>query len=91
MGVLIGSAVVPIASCLLWSKCTAKAAITGAISGQIVAIIVWLVFTRFTEGAITIETTGAYPSNGWCAWHPYFFIGGHPDHAGPHPRSKPIS
>ena len=58
MGVLIGSAVVPIAYCLVWSKCSAMAAIIGAFSGQWAAIICWLSYTKAVEGAITVDTTG---------------------------------
>lgn len=58
MGVLIGSAVIPIAYCLVWSKCTATAAITGAFSGQAAAIICWLISARYLEGPISVESTG---------------------------------
>jgi len=58
MGVLIGSAVVPIACCLLWSKTSATAAISGAFSGQFAAVICWLVYTHCVEGKINIDNTG---------------------------------
>ena len=43
MGVVIGSAVVPVSMVLTWKKATAKGAMAGAISGQICAVIAWLV------------------------------------------------
>lgn len=58
MGVLIGSAVVPIACCLSWSKCTATAAISGAWAGLAASVTCWLVYTKCTYGVITLATTG---------------------------------
>ncbi|CAN0211982.1 unnamed protein product [Ectocarpus sp. 6 AP-2014] len=62
MGVVIGSAVVPVSMVLTWKKATAKGAIAGAILGQICAIIGWLVSAQALEGEITIDSTGQnYP------------------------------
>lgn len=47
MGVVIGSAVVPVSMVLTWKKATAKGAIAGALLGQICAIIAWLVRVTF--------------------------------------------
>ena len=58
MGVLIGSAVVPIACCLSWSKCTATAAISGAWGGLAASLTCWLVYTKCVYGEITLATTG---------------------------------
>lgn len=58
MGVVIGSAVVPVSMVLTWKKATAKGAMAGAIIGQICAIIGWLVSAQTLEGEITIDTTG---------------------------------
>lgn len=58
MGVLIGSAVVPIACCLSWSKCTATAAISGAWGGLAASVTCWLVYTKCVYGEITLDTTG---------------------------------
>jgi hypothetical protein len=60
MGVLIGSAVVPVAYCLCWKKCSARAAIIGAFSGQWAAIICWLSYTKAVEGSISVDTTGVH-------------------------------
>lgn len=43
MGVLIGSAVVPIAACLMWSKANWWGAVSGAFIGQASGIVMWLV------------------------------------------------
>ncbi|CAN0306514.1 unnamed protein product, partial [Scytosiphon promiscuus] len=62
MGVVIGSAVVPVSMVLTWKKATAKGAIAGAILGQICAVIGWLVTAQALEGEITIFSTGQnYP------------------------------
>lgn len=45
MGVILGSAVVPIALCITWSKANKWGCICGAISGFWVGIIAWLVTT----------------------------------------------
>lgn len=58
MGVLIGSAVVPVAYCVLWSKCTAKAAVTGALSGQILGICIWVLTAYGMSGEVSIQSTG---------------------------------
>jgi Na+/proline symporter len=42
MGVLVGSAVIPIALLLLWSKANAIGAMLGAVGGYILGVIVWL-------------------------------------------------
>ncbi|CAM9183676.1 unnamed protein product, partial [Hapterophycus canaliculatus] len=62
MGVVIGSAVVPVSMVLTWKKATAKGAIAGAVLGQICAVIGWLVTAQALEGEITINSTGQnYP------------------------------
>jgi len=62
MGVLIGSAVIPIAFCLTWSKCSRWGAIAGALIGQWAGIITWLVWAKVGYGEVTVDTTGKdYP------------------------------
>lgn len=62
MGIVIGSAVIPVSMVLTWKKATAKGAIAGAILGQICAIIAWLVSTSALYGEINIDNTGEnYP------------------------------
>lgn len=58
MGVLIGSAVLPIAFMLLWRKANAVGAISGAITGCILGIITWLSVAKIEYGRVTLDTTG---------------------------------
>ncbi|URD96286.1 Sodium:solute symporter family [Musa troglodytarum] len=58
MGVIIGSAVVPIALMLLWRKANALGAILGTIIGCILGIITWLAVTSIEYGHVNLETTG---------------------------------
>jgi len=58
MGVIIGSAVMPIAFLLLWRKANATGAILGSIIGCILGITSWLVVTKVEYGRVTLETTG---------------------------------
>jgi hypothetical protein len=63
-GVLVGAAVFPISTCLLWRKTTARAAIMGAIVGVVVAICAWLLAAVYlstgegVKGTITLASTG---------------------------------
>ena len=58
MGVLIGSAVLPIAFMLLWRKANAIGAIAGTITGCLLGIITWLSVTAIEYGRINLDTTG---------------------------------
>ena len=46
MGVLIGSAVIPIALCLMWKKTNKWGAIAGALLGQWCGLVAWVVFAK---------------------------------------------
>ena len=46
MGVLIGSAVVPIALCLMWKKTNKWGAMAGAVLGQWLGLVAWLIFAK---------------------------------------------
>ena len=59
MGVLIGSAVCPIAFCMVWSKCTSTGAISGALVGLVAAVCGWLGYTKANYGAVNLTTSGA--------------------------------
>ena len=48
-GVLIGSAVFPIAACLMWRKCTKYGAIAGAFIGQASGLTIWLIWAKVRE------------------------------------------
>lgn len=58
MGILIGSAVLPIAFMLLWRKANAIGAILGTIIGCVLGVITWLVVTKVEYGRINLDTTG---------------------------------
>ncbi|KAI0746714.1 urea transporter [Daedaleopsis nitida] len=59
MGVALGSAVVPIAMCITWSKANKWGSIIGAISGFGAGVLAWLVTTSaLNSGEITVITTG---------------------------------
>lgn len=58
MGVFIGSAVMPVAFLLLWSKASSAGAITGAICGCLLGVTTWLVTTQVEYGRVTLSTTG---------------------------------
>ncbi|GIL54634.1 hypothetical protein Vafri_10364 [Volvox africanus] len=63
MGIVIGSAVFPIAASLTWSKCSATAACISAIVTTPLAIMTWLITAaKLNDGKLTLDTTGQdYP------------------------------
>jgi len=62
MGIIIGSAVFPVAASLTWRNCSAAGAVIGAVVGQWCAIITWLVCAKGLYGEVTVATTGMdYP------------------------------
>jgi SSS family transporter len=58
MGILIGSAVAPIAMTLLWKKTDKYASIFGAVGGLAAGLIAWLGSAAFLYGSISIRSTG---------------------------------
>ncbi|GAB4834834.1 urea active transporter [Ancistrocladus abbreviatus] len=58
MGVFIGSAVIPIAFMLLWSKANAIGAILGTTVGCVLGVVTWLVVTSVQYGRVNLDTTG---------------------------------
>lgn len=58
MGVLIGSAVVPIALAVMWKKTNKVAATAGAIAGLGCGLVVWLATAHAFYGEISVHTTG---------------------------------
>ncbi|KAL9242636.1 hypothetical protein vseg_016619 [Gypsophila vaccaria] len=58
MGVIIGSAVMPIAFLLLWRKANALGAILGSIIGCILGVVSWLIVTKIIYGRVNLDTTG---------------------------------
>jgi urea-proton symporter len=57
MGVLIGSAVIPIACCLSWKKCTGRAAACGAIGGLVLGVGFWLLTAYLMTGDVSVAST----------------------------------
>jgi SSS family transporter len=58
MGIFIGSAVIPVALVLTWSKATAMGAIAGAFGGQIAGIISWVVSCKIAHDKIDLDSLG---------------------------------
>ncbi|HXG06205.1 MAG TPA: universal stress protein, partial [Nitrososphaera sp.] len=58
MGVLIGSAVVPIALAVTWKRANKIAATAGAIAGLGCGLVVWLATANAFYGEISVNTTG---------------------------------
>ncbi|GAB0497095.1 hypothetical protein MMPV_008418 [Pyropia vietnamensis] len=61
MGVIIGSAVAPVAMSISWSKCSGAGAISGAVGGLLLAIASWLGYASTFDGGINIANTGRDP------------------------------
>ncbi|CAI5528189.1 unnamed protein product [Closterium sp. Naga37s-1] len=62
MGVLIGSAVVPIANVILWKKANGFGAIAGCLIGMVAGITSWLVVAKVQFGVLDLDSTGANSS-----------------------------
>jgi len=58
MGIVIGSAVVPLWYCLTWKNANGTGAVVAAWSGQILALIVWLVVASIDQGEISVASLG---------------------------------
>jgi len=58
MGVIIGSAVIPIALLLLWSKANAVGAILGTVTGCALGVTVWLTVAKVQYGRVDLDSTG---------------------------------
>ncbi|KAF8505220.1 urea transporter [Gautieria morchelliformis] len=63
MGVILGSAVVPIALCVTWKKANKWGCIIGAIAGFVLGIMAWLVATATLNGGIINVTTSGGTRN----------------------------
>jgi hypothetical protein len=59
MGVVIGSAVAPMAFAITWANCSALGAVAGAIGGLICSLITWTVTaSQLNGGVVSIATLG---------------------------------
>jgi len=62
MGVIIGSAVIPVSCVLMSSQVTSTAAISGAVGGLVLGIITWCSVAAGESGEVTIDSLGEdYP------------------------------
>ncbi|KAK7450506.1 hypothetical protein BaRGS_00039937, partial [Batillaria attramentaria] len=60
MGVLVGSAVVPITLCMFWGRLTGTAMIAGSVVGMVLALATWLGVAATYEGGLSnfLDNTG---------------------------------
>lgn len=58
MGVIIGSAVIPISLSLTWAGCSAAGAVAGAFGGQALGIMTWIAIAAGEYGEVTVATLG---------------------------------
>jgi len=61
MGIVIGSAVVPLWNMMTWKKASGKGAIIAAWSGLALALISWLIGAKIHGGKVSVATLGANP------------------------------
>ncbi|KAI0254582.1 urea transporter [Lactifluus subvellereus] len=57
MGVILGSAVVPIALCITWSRANKWGCLGGSLAGFVAGIVAWLVTTSALNGGVINVTT----------------------------------
>ncbi len=60
MGIMIGSAVFPVAFSISWAKCSRNGAIIGAVSGLVLGLSTWLIYgaTSCVYGCVTVRNLG---------------------------------
>jgi len=59
MGIVIGSAVPPIWFCLMWDKASGTGAVVAAVTGQVCAVVTWLIAASLDDAdEISIDTLG---------------------------------
>ncbi len=61
MGIVIGSAVIPLWNMMTWDKASGKGAIISAWGGFILALIAWFVGASVESGAVNVGTLGSNP------------------------------
>lgn len=67
MGVVIGSAVAPMAFAITWKDCSPIGAVAGAIGGLVCSLITWIVCaSQLNDGKISIATLGGDYVSGRC-------------------------
>lgn len=58
MGVVIGSAVIPLWNMMTWDKASGKGAIIAAWSGLVLALTGWLIGAKIQSGSVSVSTLG---------------------------------
>jgi len=58
MGIVIGSAVIPLWNMMTWDKASGKGAVIAAWAGFILAVVIWLIAAAAKSGKVTIATLG---------------------------------
>mmetsp|Transcript_67 Transcript_67/g.264 ORF Transcript_67/g.264 Transcript_67/m.264 type:complete len:658 (+) Transcript_67:35-2008(+) len=58
MGIMIGSGVIPMALCLMWSKTNGTMASIACLAGTVCALITWIITASAQSGMVTIDTLG---------------------------------
>lgn len=58
MGIMIGSAVIPLWNLMTWDKASGKGAIIAAWSGLILALSGWLIGAKVESGSVSVATLG---------------------------------
>ncbi len=61
MGIIIGSAVIPLWNMMTWDKASGKGAIISAWSGLILALIGWFAGAKIESGVVNVATLGSNP------------------------------
>ena len=59
MGVVIGSAVIPLWNLMTWSKASGKGAVVAAWGGFVLAVAGWLIAAQVQSGSISVSTLGS--------------------------------
>ena len=59
MGIVIGSAVVPLWNMMTWKKASGTGAVIAAWSGLFLAVVFWLITAKAHSGSVTIDTLGS--------------------------------
>jgi SSS family transporter len=58
MGIIIGSAVIPLWNLMTWDKASGKGAVIAAWTGLILSVSSWLIAAKITGGEVTVATLG---------------------------------
>jgi SSS family transporter len=58
MGIIIGSAVIPLWNLMTWDKASGKGAVIAAWTGLVLSVSSWLIAAKITGGEVTVATLG---------------------------------